>query len=261
MNLDSLYLDGVKLWDCADPSYGVGLTSENLGSGPEPRVSSEGRPQGDGSVNRTRYWGPRLVELVGYVQGASRADRTLGIEELRNLFTLRADHVLTFTPADGIARQLAVVVASKFDAPVDGDPGVLEWAVTLEAPDPRLYRTTPIVISNTASGTLAATNTDRAPTPVVLSLHGPATTLALITNTTTGETLAFNDATLGGSDVLVVDTGARTVTLNGAAAPQLIDTPANTWLELQPGPNVLSVTGTGFTGATILTATYREAQL
>ena len=289
MILESAYLDDLKIWDCGEPAYPIGLTAENLGSGPEPRVSSEGKPSADGSVNRTRYWGHRMVELVGYITAATKEARNGYLDDLHAAFTLREPHVLRFTPAGETERELGVVVASRLDAPIDGSPPVISWAITLEAPDPRAYAaawievsyepgqsstpshgltfplTFPLAFSTMGGGggtnVLNAYNGGSAPTPVLLTLDGPASGVTAIRNETTGEEVAFALIGLALGDVLAVDTGARTVTLNGSPAPWLIDASSNSWFELMPGENVLTVIGSGFVdNQTRLTARYREAR-
>ena len=200
MNVEKVWLDDLLIFDCADKAWPLGLTMENLGSGAEPRVSSEGKPSADGSLNRTRYWGPRLIELVGYVQGPTREARTAELGALRAAFSLREPHALRYVPAGQGERELGVVVASRFDAPVEGSPPVLLWAITLEAPDPRAYGAAWIEVyyepgqalpashgldfaldfalvftaqgGGGGSNVLAAYNPGTAPTPVLLTLDG-----------------------------------------------------------------------------------------
>lgn len=270
MNVESVYLDDVLLWDCADPAASVGLTSENLGSGPEPRTSTDGRPSRDGSVNRTRYWGPRLVELVGYVQGADRAERTATLEALRNAFTLREPHALTFTPAGMAERTLDVVVASRFDAPIEGDPPVIAWSVVLEAPDPRMYGEAHFVSYHPFTDpNVLATNEGAAPVPVVLSLLGSGPgDITAVRNDTTGEEIAFDPVLLigaGGSRIgeLTVDTGAQTVTNEetGFPAPEVLDVSGTIWWELQPGDNLVEVVGTFASDGLVLQVDWRDGWL
>lgn len=290
MMLERVWLDDLKLFDCTDQAWPIGLTAANLGSGPEPRVSSEGKPSADGTINRTRYWGPRMVELVGYCVDDTRAETTARLDEVRAAFSLREPHTLRFVPVGQAERELAVVVASRLDAPVEGMPPVLEWAITLEAPDPRLYdvawtevsyeptagtgTTTGLffpldfllvfstVTEGSGAAVLSAWNDGTVATPVRLTLEGPVTSLRGIRNKTTGEELFFGLIGLDQGETIVADTGARTITLEGQPAPELIDASANTWFELAPGENILDVHGAGFLpGATRLTARYREANL
>lgn len=263
MNVDAVYLDDATLFDCADPSYPVGLTSENLGSGPDPRAFSEDRPTADGSVNRTRYWGPRLVELVGYVQGADRVARTAALDDLRGLFTLREAHALRFVPSGLAERHLDVVVASRFDAPVEGDPPVIEWSVVLEAPDPRMYGA---LVSASyepfTGGSLTIENDGTAPVPVVLTMDGGDGTLAAIHNVTTGEQIVFGPALgLTLASHLTLDTRARTVTLEGSPAPEVIDASATSWWELAPGTNEIEADVSAATAGLELTVAWRPGWL
>jgi len=264
VNLETAYLDALKLWDCADASYAIGLTSENLGSGPEPRVSSDGRPSADGSINRTRYWGPRIVELTGYVQGADKAERTATLDDLRGAFTLREAHVLRFTPAGQAQRRLAVVVASKLDAPMAGDPSVIEWGVTLEAPDPRMY----VEALQAASfmpfdgPSVTIENAGSVAVPVVVEISSGDGTVAAIENVTTGEKIAFAPAlVMDTSRHIVADTGARTLTDDGDPAPQFVDASETTWFELAPGSNEIGLDVTGASADLEVLLTWRDGWL
>jgi Phage tail protein len=289
--LEAVTFDELPLLDCGAGLFPVGLTDANLGSGPEPRTSSEGKPSADGTVNRTRFWGPRIVELVGYVATDTREELNVRLDEIRAAFSLREAHVLRFVPLGQDEHELEVVVASRFEAPVSGWQNTLTWAVTLEAPDPRLYLAAvvevsyeptvpagatagllfplafPLVFSTAAPPSggdtfLSAWNNGTTSTPVELTLEGPVTSLQGIRNLTTGEAVDTVLTGLAAGDLLVVDTAARTVTLNGAAAPELVDAAGTTWFELIQGENQLDVDGAGFeAGATKLTAKFREAKI
>ena len=293
MILSRVALDDLVLMDCAEGVEApVGLLEANLGSGPEPRVSSEVKPSADGTINRTRYWGPRLIELVGYCADVSRAETTARLDEVRAAFSLREAHTLRFTPVGQAEHEVAVVVASRLDAPVSGWATTLEWAITLEAADPRLYLAAWVEVSYEPSGgsgvvtfgldfrldfalnfstpseagadatSLSAWNGGTTETPVEFILAGPVVALRGIRNRTTGEEIAFGLIGLGPTDELRVETGARTVYLNGEPAPALIDAASTDWFLLAVGENVIDIDGEGFTpGDTRLTARYREAKL
>ena len=272
MNVDRVWIDDNKIWDCAIPSYPLGLTSLNLGSGPEPRVSSEPRPSNHGSVNRTRYWGPRLIELVGYVTGADRATRSASLAALRSYFTLPGGAptlgetlTLRFLPTgETDDREMEVKVASRFDAPLDGDPPVIEWAITLEAPDPRMYGDLNSLLGALGGGNITVENAGDTWVPVVFGFDGAATTLTELKNVTTGEKVTLTDEIsppLATSDQVVIDTGDRTAQFNHSYNPAIIDASASTWFLLKPGNNVLGATGTGFGAGARLFAEWRDGWL
>lgn len=80
-----------------------------------------------------------------------------------------------------------------------------------------------------------AENAGNAPTPAAIEIVGPSTDPE-IANLTTGQSLAL-DYTLGGGDTIEIDTGARTVLLNGGTNiySALAGTPS--WFMLEPGTN------------------------
>ena len=290
MMVEMAMVDDLVIHDCNDYLVPIALREANFGSGPEPRVSSEAKASGHGSINRTRYFEPRMIELVGYVHGASPIDTAAILDELRGSFHLRTSHKLRFRPY-GAAEdfELDVVIASRFDAPAVGWMPLMRWAVTLEAPDPRMYAATweevsyepsseivsgiglgfpldlPLVFSaeygTGLESLLYAWNDGTVQTPVEFTVTGPASVQAIV-NHTSGAQLAFSLMTLGGEDVLVADTGKRTLHLNGVPVPEKIDSSESTWFQLQPGENAIELIGSGFlAGTTNLRARYREARL
>ncbi|MFF7146041.1 hypothetical protein ACFZB5_33410 [Streptomyces nodosus] len=87
-----------------------------------------------------------------------------------------------------------------------------------------------------STGTLTATNAGSAATHPVVEFRGPVDRPS-ITNVTTGDVLEY-DLPLSADDVLIVDTGAGTVTLNGSTSRLYTVTarsvPEQTWT-LPPG--------------------------
>lgn len=291
MMIERAWIDSLKIHDVADASCPYALSSSNLGSGPPPRTSSAPKPTADGSINRTKVYDARQLVIGGWVDDASPSATADRLAELKGAFRLRTPHLLRYIPyGSGIEYQLAVVAAGALEAPTSGGwVETLKWSIALEAPDPRSYVAADTIVSyepleytpstfglpfplvfpldfSTASPAtpgvifLTAFNPGNIETPVRLRLDGPVTNLYAIRNLTTGEEIAFNTSALAGPDILLLDTAARTVTLNGVPAPEMIDAAGTTWFELQPGDNNLDVQGTGFTPAdTLLTATFRKA--
>lgn len=80
------------------------------------------------------------------------------------------------------------------------------------------------------------------PTPATFTIQGPVTNPSIL-NAVTGQILSFN-ITLGASDVLVVDSGARTVILNGNANVRNTLQQPNWWL-FPPGSTNVVFNGVG----------------
>jgi len=73
--------------------------------------------------------------------------------------------------------------------------------------------------------------------PIVITMRGPVRNPSF-TNVTTGKTIKVN-ATLSKSDILVVDTGAPSVKINGENAFQLLDLSSEFW-NVEKGENLVT---------------------
>jgi hypothetical protein len=175
------------------------------------------------------------------------------------------------------------------DAPEEGFSAFVRWAATLEAADPRVYgaslksalydptaslagggfampmdfSTGGLVFSTTTATELFVENQGNAPSPPMLTIHGPAAN-PIVDNDTTGESIVLNGlggVNLGAADVIVVDVAARLVYLNGAVRRDLVTVAGTTWFDLQPGQNALRLRGAGMAaGVTQLQAAWRDAR-
>lgn len=110
-------------------------------------------------------------------------------------------------------------------------------------------------------GSFSVTNTGNYIAPVVFTITGPVTNPSL-TLSSTGQFLAFSIA-LGASDVLVIDTGARTVLLNGTSYRFNTIQTGSTWFGFPP-PTASNPTGTSSvavasTDATAVAAVFSAA--
>ncbi|WP_445396428.1 phage distal tail protein [Streptomyces sp. LE64] len=136
--------------------------------------------------------------------------------------------------------------------------------VTLEPPAPESGLVWPLTWplnfgTPGASGTATLTNRGNAPTHPVIAFRGPMV-LPTLTNTARGDALEY-DLPLTEDDVLVVDTGAGTVTLNGTASrigtATARSVPEQTFT-LPPGPTPLVLRTSSGAGGTC-TIRYRHA--
>lgn len=103
-------------------------------------------------------------------------------------------------------------------------------------------------------------NDGSAPTPVLLTFHGPVTNPVLV-NTTTNQTLGF-DIVLAGSDTLVVDTRRGTVLLNGTTdriyTRKLTSSPILSF-DLNPGDNEMVIFADDWDTGSGVEIIYRDA--
>ena len=252
---------------------------------PAPRRDVSPRSSRHGAIDLTRYYEGRVIDLVGDLTEATQVATWEALDALKEKLQLGATRTLQFTRAGfSEAEQVEVVVASTVDAEVSAErPNVIRWGVSLFAADPRIYGATlraasydpaaalagggvtfpltfPVSFSVSTVSLLELLVGGNAPTPPVLTLRGPANT-PTFDNDTTGLSIQTT-AVLGSSDTLSIDVKARTVTLNGASRPDLIDVGESTWWELARGTNRLRVRGTGMSvGSTLFTCQYRNARI
>lgn len=279
--LESLSVDGLAL--IPSDVHRV-QTVRGLGSPPPRRVDFV-RAERHGVVDRTRFYEPRLIEVIGMTMADTDEELWDAYDELRGKLALAdAARTLSFRRHgrafdERVSARVATIVDDEL---VPGRPFV-QWAVTLLAPDPRLYGDAlrsgtydpaaalsgggvsfplsfPLEFSTTTSSHLSLVNAGQFPTPPVLRIQGPVVNPS-IDNDTTGETLRVVYS-LGSADVVVIDVASRSVTLNGAERPDLLDARESTWWEMAGGTNLLRLRGTGMAlGVTSLTCEYRDARI
>lgn len=147
--------------------------------------------------------------------------------------------------------------------PVGGNAWV-EFELDLIAPDWRRYAETAVTNTdlslgggdNTDSTTLAVAGD--ATTPPVFTIDGPATQPRIRNDSLTNTPILWYAGTLGGSDSLVFDSGARTAILNGTTDVRASLTGAE-WFFLRPGNNLLTYIRSSTTGISGCQVDYRPA--
>ena len=103
-----------------------------------------------------------------------------------------------------------------------------------------------------------AVNRGNADTPVVMRITGPITN-PTIYNQTTGQSMSFTAAITGGNWI-EIDTGTgEIVNEAGANVYSMMNFTTSNWWDLKPGVNDFYLVGTGTSGATSLTLTYKDA--
>lgn len=278
--LESLTIDGVTI-----PAW---RKLAGLGS-PPPRQDVRDRGQRHGSIDRTRFYQSRLIEVgeaVAVLDSTDPAATWAALDALKGAFALGSDHIVRFRRL-GMAfdERVTCRVASELKADVDYErPGVLLWSVALLASDPRVYadaatvaRYSPTVAdggvafpltfpldfsASTSTSLLTVTNSGNFETPPVFTVEGPANAGFSIVNESTGEQIATQGVALAAGDALTIDVGAREVTIAGTSRPDLISAASTTWFELGAGNSVLRLHGSGFEAdVTTLTVTFRDARI
>lgn len=275
-------IDGFSLHGGAN---GVGLQGLELGT-PEPRAQYVARPAQHGAVDRTVYYGPRLIEIRGVVVASSQAELWQAVDDLKAAMSIGAQRVLTFTRGDGEVMRCIV----RHDGPVVVQPNagntapMLPWAAVLIAPDPRLYSDTESTGSYdpTDSGTggltfdlafdldfdssgtaaLLVSNDGNIATPPTFTITGPVVN-PIIDNDTTGDSITTTGLELSAGEAVEIDVAGRRCLLAGTTnRPDLIDASRTSWFDLDPGTTQLRLRGSGMSATlTELEVSFRSARI
>lgn len=185
------------------------------------------------------------------------------LDSLANLFADRSQGTLTHFHPDGTIRSAQAEVADWLPADSKAHIGALYLGVAdFLLADPWFY--TPSVVATgsipTSGSTLTVTNPGTAypcgpQGTLTLDLLGPITN-PVIANGANGVSVTVNVVVAAGTH-LVIDCVAFTALNNGVNAIGSVQhSGALPFMVLQPGANILTVTGTGTTGATALTVTF-----
>jgi hypothetical protein len=134
--------------------------------------------------------------------------------------------------------------------------GVALPVIQLVAADPRIYDANPVPVTGRVGGSLVCVNAGTWTTWPTITVRG-AVTNPTFTNTTTGASVTVTTAT-GEADVLVVDMGARSATVNGVSVRASMALVPG-WWNLAAGSNTVTVTAAA--GTALVTVTYASAWL
>lgn len=148
-----------------------------------------------------------------------------------------------------VTLQAQVRAAQPIRSRMFGNRHLAQFVIPLTAPDPRRYNFTQTSTAH-AAGTFTVVNNGDVNTPPAFSTTGPATNVEVRSHTVSTNPILKWFGSLGGGDVLVIDTADQTVELNGADAKGQLNI-AN-WWELAPGNNSVEF----FQTSTII---YRDA--
>jgi hypothetical protein len=214
---------------------------------PAVREDMSDRPRSQGMDDFTTYFGARTIDMSGVIFSTSLSDLADELDLLKAAFSLwgSAQKQIVFQRLGRSYREFCNIRMSSFDAPLDVPGNSVEWSASLVAADPRIYRRhTPDpatfsfksnhTVNNTGSGISA---------PVVVRIVGPAQAGAGVKNATLDVERVFTITRhISRGSVIEVDTGARTVTLNGNRANDILDVDSWFW-HLRPGNNHLHRVG------------------
>ena len=252
---------------------------DGLESLPEIRTQDDVRGFADGMYTGRDFLGGRTItmEMLTLAGNGNSAFTNFNILQAAMNVQSAGTTTMQFTlsPYD-IQQQIGVRVrARKTLVDPEYTFGYIKSVYQLFAPDPRYYDATSTTVSllpNTSLGRTynrvynmlygggvsgaTITNSGNTTTSPIITINDPMTN-PTIGNNSTGQFITVN-VTLGASDVLVIDLYEKTITLNGSPARNLLAGNSQ-WFGADPGVTNFQFTGTGYSGTTAATVTYRSA--
>jgi len=256
------FLQGVEGWDS-----------------PEVRAELQDREADHGSWASPVYLGSRPITLKGTVEAPDRLSLDGALDQLYAAAAL-TDTTLTVweaTPKQALVRRSGKVLAEYVT------DRTATWSVMVTAADPRRYSTTlqsgttglpattgglvfpaafPLAFSaTTVSGQINAANSGSMDTRPILTIAGPVVAPVVSALYADGSVrqLAYS-LDLASGDVLVIDTDAHTVILNGDVSRRRFMTVASGWPTIPAGSAVnYQFQSSTYSALPMLTATWRSA--
>jgi hypothetical protein len=245
----------------------------------EVRAEVQDREADHGSWAAPVYLGSRPVTLTGTVEAPDRASLDIALEQLYAAAAL-TDTTLTVwesSPKQATVRRSGKVLAQHVT------DRTATWSVLVTAADPRRYSTTlqsgttglpstsggltfpitfPVTFSaTTVSGQINAVNAGTMDTRPVLTVTGPVvapTISALYPDGSVRQLIYSQDLATG--DVLVIDTDAHTVVLNGVTSRRRFMTVSGGWPTIPAGSSVnYQFQSASYNATATLGATWRSA--
>jgi hypothetical protein len=256
------------------------LQVDGLEDLPTLRVQDDNRGFSDGMWTGRDFLNGRYLTFTLQVMNDSAGTMQTYLSELKSnlLFQQQGTGVLQFKlPGRGVQRVEARVRRRSLTIDPDYTYGKSVAVVELFCPDPRIYddasqvsvlspgssygrtydRVYPLLY-NSAIGSSNAfgafTNNGNVTVYPTFTLTGSMVS-PVVSNSTTGDLLKIN-VTLSGSDVLVIDTDTKAITLNGYAARNLLDN-TSSWFGFPPGSTTVGIVASGTSTGT-LTVAYRN---
>lgn len=270
------------------------LSIEGLEDVPALRVQDEGRGYSDGMFTGRDFLNGRSVtmslQIMGDPSGAGGTATSMQtyLQEMKaNLIsqTSGTGVLQIYLPNRGVQRLNARVRRRSIKIDPDYSYGKAYAMVEFFCPDPRIYNDTassfifssnsgwvrsynkvyPMTYLSGGAGGQSSwtiTNNGNYETFPVFTFTGTSpspTTGVQIRNSTTSQTLSFPTVALGANDVLIVDADMKTITLNGAAARNLLAN-SSQWFSF-PAKTPTTLTYSTLSGTGACTMTYRDAYI
>lgn len=251
------YIDTYQLHGSPPQNYTCALRAfDGLGT-PDQRANRPDRARRHGVIELTTYYGARVFEIDGYLSGSDTTDMWTKVDNLKQHFAMTGiQHVLKWRRQGLPYRERCeVVVGGPLDLPLRVVGPIVTWHATLVAADPRMYSDTLNTQTFAAAATL--TNAGNFNTPPVITFNGPGTNPGLRNDELAAENEIHIKYTMGSGDAVVVDVAERTVTLNGADRPDLLDLATSDFWSLGYGDTHVTKLG----GAASIQVDWRDARI
>lgn len=280
VTIGSTHLHWKRLPGGTRDAFGVDWGLDSLNGwfdGWEGSGSTEQKSQADGVWISPQYAGARVVHIAGDIDAPSWDAATQAWDRFLAGLPFRSLAPMTVTTGDGaVPEQMAMI--RQHEKPLLPSEkrfkGRAEFSLSVIAPDPRKYATTPTTanlvlpfssgglsfpitfpISFPVSTTVSQatlTNAGSVTTYPTLTITGPCPP-ARIMNLTTSEVIRVVDAVPAGQS-LVIDVLNGTATVGGQARRVL-----GSWWGLQPGPNEVAFVADSYDAGAALNVSFRSA--
>lgn len=261
--------DGVEWWITKE---------EGWSSSPSVRLSLTDRPERDGAFDAPSYRSARVITLEGTALAPDRLRKERAKDRLAAVLN-DGSRLQPMVVTEPHVTRRSLVRLSAESKVLDKKAGVFEFSLQVTAPDPLRYSaelrsaTCPLATSSggltfplrfpldfgagSSGGRLTLENAGSAATWPTWKISGPCAD-PVIVNSQTGEELAFA-IRLAAGEVLVVDTDARTVLLQGLASRRSALLPGSRWFPLVRGGTTVAFRSATYEAAARLTAEWRDA--
>lgn len=276
---------GVEMPWNGETNYLATIGARDLTGMPPYALTESRTPLTDGAVLRYVLADVREVDVPLLVTASSYAELYDALAALEVALNPKSGPgKLRVTAPNGNIRDINCTYASGFEHDLgQGTIGSLASILVFRAHDPYLYdvmatqigpffaSTAPAFFpilpihlgSSSVLSSFSVDNSGHAEAYPVWTIHGPGSAITL-TNNTTGKALALTGnggLTLGASDVLTIDTQARTLLLNGVTSEySKLSFASSLWL-LAKGFNSIAVSMTGTTSASYIQGSYKRRWL
>lgn len=283
--MQNIYINGLQIHsNVTDLGFVVYMPILGL-EFPNVRFSPYDKPGEHGSILPSSFYSGRTITINGRISGNTPSQYLLNRRTLTNILRILLTSLNTPTPLllqfltlDGLSLQ-ANCFLSKMPTLTDRSLNHGLFTIELFAEDPYLYdqniqtntinmpsgggATYPVIYPVTyaakTGGQLTLNNAGDADTYPIITLYGPLTS-PIINNVTLGTTFVVN-LTLNSGDVLVIDMAKKTMVLNGITNAMQYFNLNNTWLTLQPGNNLFSLSSSLSSDSGYMTVSFRNAYI